>query len=168
MARLRERRGYRSRLGKMLGAASALITLALRPRMFRVMANIDGEIARVATPMLAVTNNPIGSDRHWSVQHRLDGGVLGYYALSSFSLKDLGKLALGYLRNRLHDDDIVESRTVQNIKLRRLAQRGVRRGLQKRARLTASMDGEIVRLANPVVITLRKRCLSLLAHEAGR
>ncbi len=165
MARLRERRGYRSRIGKMIGAAAALFALALKPPVVRVMARIDGESQRIVSPMLAVTNNPVGSDKHWSVQHRLDGGVLGFYALNEFSLKTIAKLMLKSLTSRNQDDGVISQKTVQSVKLRRAARSGMSKRLtNRRPRITASIDGEVIRLTSPISISIRPRCLSVLAR----
>jgi diacylglycerol kinase family enzyme len=166
MAKLRERFGYRNRVGKMMGAARALATLAVRPKLVRVNISLDGEITRVSSPMVVVTNNPIGSDKHWSVQHRLDGGVLGYYMLSEISFRALWRLARGYLRNRLHDDDIIENRVVRTLKLRRRPRRDTSRlGLIKRRKgILASLDGEVVVLDNPVSVRVRPKSLKMLTR----
>lgn len=165
MARLREKLGYRSRAGKMLGAARALALLAMRPKLVRVNVLLDGEKVRVSSPMLVITNNPIGSDRHWSVQHRLDGGKLGYYVLSDYSLRTLILLARSYLKNRLHDDEIVENRTVQKLLLKRRPKsfgRSYNR-YKMRKGIISSMDGEVVVLKNPVSVRILPKSLSVLA-----
>jgi diacylglycerol kinase family enzyme len=165
MAKLREKLGYKSRAGKMMGAARALAVLALRAKTVRVNVSVDGEIMRVSSPMVAVTNNPIGSDKHWSVQHRLDGGQLGYYVLNQYSLRALMRLARGYMRNRLHDDDIVENRVAKTLKIRRRPRRSTGRFgfFKQRKGILASMDGEVVLLENPVTVTIKPRCLNVLA-----
>jgi diacylglycerol kinase family enzyme len=167
MAKLREKVGYRSRLGKMLGAARSLAILAMRPRMVRVNVLIDGEHLRVSAPLVAITNNPIGSDKHWSLQHRLDGGVLGYYALSDLSLPGLLRLAKAYMRNRLHDDDIVENRITQKVVLkRRPLSLGVRYNRHKmRKGILSSLDGEVTVLKNPVIIRILPKNLRVLAVQ---
>jgi diacylglycerol kinase family enzyme len=165
MAKLREKLGYKSRASKMLGAVRALVILTLRSKMVRVNISADGEIMRVKSPMVAITNNPIGSDKHWSVQHRLDSGKLGYYALNQYSLRALFRLARGYLRNRLHDDEIIESRTATTLKIRRRPRRTTGRPgfFKQRKGILASIDGEVVLLENPVTITIKPRCLNVLA-----
>jgi diacylglycerol kinase family enzyme len=159
MAKLREKLGYRSRIGKMMGAARALVTLAARPKLVRINVELDGETLKVSSPMVAITNNPIGSDKHWSVQHRLDGGVLGYYALSDTSLRALLRLARGYLRNRLHDDEIVDNRTAHEVLIKR---RPRKINFKRRKGILASMDGEVVVLNNPVQISMKRAALKVL------
>jgi diacylglycerol kinase family enzyme len=164
MAKLRERFGYRNRVSKMIGAARALVTLAVRPKMVRVNVSLDGEITRVSSPMVVITNNPIGSDKHWSLQHRLDGGVLGYYVLSEISMRALWRLARGYLRNRLHDDEIIENRIVRSLKIRRRPRRtNSRMAMFKRRKgILASLDGEVAVLDNPVSVQIRPQALRML------
>jgi diacylglycerol kinase family enzyme len=165
MAKLREKYGYKSRASKMLGAARALVVLAMRTKMVRVNVSADGEMLRVSSPMVAITNNPIGSDKHWSVQHRLDSGKLGIYVLNQYSLRALVRLARGYMRNRLHDDDIVENRVAQTLKIRRRPRRAAGRlgFFKQRKGILASMDGEVVLLDNPVTVTIKPKCLKVLA-----
>jgi diacylglycerol kinase family enzyme len=165
MAKLREKMGYRNRLGKMMGAARALTILAMRTKLVRVNVSADGEMLRVSSPLVAITNNPIGSDKHWSVQHRLDSGQLGYYVLNQYSLRALFKLARGYLRNRLNDDEIVENRVAKTLKIRRRPRRSAGRlgFFKQRKGILASMDGEVVLLENPVTVTIKPQCLNVLA-----
>lgn len=164
MAKLREKLGYGSRMGKMMGAGRALLMLAMRPKLVRVNVTLDGEVVKVSSPLVAITNNPIGSHRHWSVQHRLDGGRLGYYALTDFSMRMLLRLGLSYLRNRLHDDDIVDYRTATALQVKRRPR--VLNFKQRRA-ILASMDGEVVVLRNPVEIGMRRKALKVLALYHG-
>ncbi len=164
MGKIRERLGYTSRAGKMMNTARALLMLALRPKMVRGQVNLDGEEMRVSAPLLAITNNPIGSDKLWSVQHRLDSGVLGYYALTEFSLRTLLRLARDYMKNRIHDADIIDYRTAAAVTLNRFPSR-----IRKRSRrsVLASLDGEIVLLDNPVSVAIRPRALRVLGLGGG-
>ncbi|MBL8789996.1 MAG: hypothetical protein JNM45_05815 [Rhizobiales bacterium] len=164
MGKLREKLGYKSRAGKLFSTTRALFILAMRPRMVRGRVRLDGDDVKVSAPMLAVTNNPIGSDRHWSVQHRLDSGVLGYYALSEFSLRTLVRLARDYIRNRMHDAELIEHRTATKITLNRQYRR---LRLKRRKGILASLDGEIIVLDNPVTIGMKPKSLKVLALPAA-
>jgi diacylglycerol kinase family enzyme len=170
MAKIRERLGYRSRAGKMFGAARALLLLAMRPKLVRVNVEIENETLRVSAPLLAITNNPIGSATNWSIQHRLDRGILGYYALNEFSLRAVVRLARGYLRNRLHDDEIVENRVTKALTIKRRPRRiGGRLTLyKKRKGILASMDGEVTLLDNPVAVQILPKSLAVLTFDNRR
>lgn len=159
MGKIRERLGYKSRAGKIMSTARALLFLALRPTMVRGRITLDGEEMRVAAPLLAITNNPIGSDRLWSVQHRLDSGVLGYYALSEFSLRTLVRLARDYMKNRIHDADVVDHRTAVSVTLNR-PRRKI--SLRRNTGILASLDGEITVLNTPVNVGIRPKSLNVL------
>jgi diacylglycerol kinase family enzyme len=164
MARLREKLGYRSRMGKMMGAARAYLTLAMRPKLVRININIDGEELRVSAPFVAITNNPIDLNRSWSVQHRLDSGVLGYYAVSDISLRSLLRLARSYLKNRLNDDDIFENRIAKAMTIKR---RPRRIDFKKRKGILASIDGEVAVMGNPVSLGIKRGALRALSVRAA-
>lgn len=163
MGRLREKLGYKSRAGKLASTARALLALSLRPRLVRGRVKLDDTELLVASPMVAVTNNPIGSENLWSVQHRLDTGQLGYYALPEFSLGALLGLARDYMKNRLHDADIVDHRVATTVTLNRLS-RSFR--FSRRKGVLASLDGEIIVLDNPVRVGMKRKALKVLGRGA--
>lgn len=160
MARLRERIGYSSRLTKMFAAARALLVLAARPKTVRVILQADGPPRRVKTPVLVVSNNPLGAETDVSLPVSLNGGVLGLYVLEHFTLPALLRLALDYLANRVATNPAVNSETVSHVTIRkrrsRLQSRRLRRSLQ------ASMDGEMVLLESPVRIRIKPQSLRVL------
>jgi diacylglycerol kinase family enzyme len=168
MARLREKLGYRSRAGKIMGAARAYLMLAMRPKLVRVNVALDGEELRVSAPFVAITNNPIDINTSWSVQHRLDRGVLGYYAVSDISLRALLRLGHSYLRSRLHDDDMFENRITQALTIKRRPRRigGKLTLYKKRKSILASIDGEVALLDNPVNIAIKPGSLNVLSASA--
>lgn len=155
MARLREKIGYSSRLTKMLAAARALIVVAVRPKMVRVMMEHGGQTQRVKTPMLAVSNNPLGNEANPSLPVSLDGGTLGIYMLEQFSLSALLRLALDYLAGRIDANPAVNSDTAADVKISRRSRRGEKA-------LQASMDGEVLLLESPVHVRIKPKSLKVL------
>ena len=119
MARLRERIGYSSRLTKMFAAARALLMLAARPKTVRVILQADGPPRRVKTPVLVVSNNPLGAETNVSLPVSLNGGVLGLYVLEHFTLPALLRLALDYLANRVTANPAVNAETVSHVTIRK-------------------------------------------------
>ena len=163
MARLREKIGYSSRLTKMLAAARAFTLLAMRPRSVSVSLNADGAVRRVKTPLLIISNNPLGRDGHAALPLALNSGKLGLYVLNQFSLSSLFRLARDYLANRLIDNPAVEARIVGQVEIHRRPLGKTKKA--KKASLLSSMDGEVVLLESPVIVTIRTKALKILAVE---
>jgi len=160
MARLRERIGYSSRLTKMLAATRALIVLAARPKIVRVILQADGPPRRVKTPMLVVSNNQLGAASNVSLPVSLRGGVLGIYALEQYTLFALLRLALDYLADRLSSNSSVSTETATHVTIRSRQGRFSRK--KKRRSLLASLDGEVVLLDSPVRIRIKPQSLKVL------
>ena len=163
MARLREKIGYSSRMTKMLAAARAFALLAMKPKTVSVNLSADGAVRRVKTPLLIVSNNPLGRDGHAALPLALDGGKLGLYVLNQFSFSSLFRLARDYLANRLIDNPAVEAQIVGQVEIGRRPLGKARK--TKRASLLSSMDGEVVLLESPVNIVIRPKALKILAVE---
>lgn len=160
MARLRERIGYSSRLTKMWAAARALAVLVARPKMVRVSLQADGPPQRVKTPMLVISNNPLGAEANVSLPVSLDAATLGLYTLDKFSLPALLRLALDYLAGRMKNNPAVTAETVSHVTIRKRRGRFSRRG--KPRSLQASMDGEVLLLQSPVRIRIKPKSLKVL------
>ena len=165
MAKLRERIGYRSRLTKMLGSARAFLVLAMRPKLVRAELQLDGVPIHYATPLLAITNNPIGAPGKWSLQESMDSGILGIYALPALSTSALLRLAKAYLANAPLDEQVIEKRTAKEVAVRHSAGR-LNRAFNRRRTprsMLASIDGEVALLDQPVTFQIRHRCLKILS-----
>lgn len=161
MARLRERMGYSSRFTKMLAGARAMIVVALYPKSVRVDVDEDGTIENVTTPLLIASNNLLGAPQNPSLPQRLDGGELGLYTLKQVSLGTILRLARDYLSGRLDANPEISMRTAKSLTITRRPSRLP--GHKQRKAILSSMDGEVVVLKNPVSITLKPRCLKVLA-----
>lgn len=161
MARLREKIGYSSRLTKMFAAARAFLVLMMRPKTVRVLVEADGVRQRVKTPLLIVSNNPLGRSGHAALPERLDSGKLGLYVLDEFTLPRLFLLARDYLADRLHDNPTVDARTVEQVTISH--RKFGRSNKAKPGALLSSMDGEVVLLETPVAVTIKPRALKILA-----
>jgi diacylglycerol kinase family enzyme len=165
MARLRERIGYSSRLTKMLAAARAVIVLAARPKMVRVLVDADGEMRRVRTPLLIISNNPLGRSDRPALPVSLEAGVVGLYALERFSVANVIRLGLDYLGNRIGRSPVVDARTAAKVVIARASRRLLRRTRKARG-LLASMDGEVLVIDSPVTVTVKPKALRVLARSS--
>ena len=165
MARLRERIGYSSRFTKMLAAARAVIVLAARPKMVRVLVDADGDLRRVKTPLLIISNNPLGRDNKPALPVSLEAGVVGLYSLERFSISNLIRLGLDYLANRIGNSPVVDARTASKVVVARASRRLLRRTRKVRG-LLASMDGEVLVIDSPVTVTVKPKALRVLARSS--
>jgi diacylglycerol kinase family enzyme len=163
MARLRERIGYSSRFTKLWATARALLMLAARPKIVRVILQADGPPRRVKTPVLVVSNNPLGAPTNERLPVSLQDGVLGLYVLEHFSLPKLLHLALDYLANRVTANPAVTAETVSHVTIRKRRSRFEHK--RRRRSLQAAMDGEMVLMESPVRIRIRPISLRVLMPE---
>lgn len=161
MARLRERIGYSSRFTKMLAAARAFSYLAIRPKTVRVWLTAEDVTGRIKTPLLIVSNNPLGRSGHAVLPLSLSSGKLGLYVVDEFSLLHILRMAKDYLAGRLIDNPTVTARIADEVKIDSLRRQKARQ-LKPKA-IVASMDGEVVLLNFPVTISIKKEALNVLA-----
>lgn len=156
MVRLRERLGYSSRLTKILAATRATIAVLLNPRSQRLGLTIDGEQVELKTPGLIVSNNAY-ENAAMLKQARLDGGVLGLYALAPMSLVAYLRLAIDVLRGRWQDNVHVTERRGRHVRLVR--HRRLRRDSRS---IKATLDGELTLFRLPLVIKTQPAALRML------
>lgn len=160
MVRIRERLGYRSRLTKILAAARATVAVLLNPRSLRLGLTLDGEQAELRTPGLIVSNNPY-ENATMLKQARLDGGVLGVYALAPMALPAYLRLAFDVLRGRWQDNVNVTEMRAKRVRLVR--HRRLRRDSRS---IQATLDGELTLLSLPLIIESEPAALTLLVPRA--
>lgn len=101
MGRIRERIGYSSRFTKMLAGVRAFLLLAARPKLVRVIVDADGEVRRVKSPLLVISNNPLEGGEKPTLPASLEDGLVGIYALGPLSFGSVFRLGLDYLANRV-------------------------------------------------------------------
>lgn len=156
MVRLRERLGYSSRITKILAAARATIAVLLNPRSQRLGLTIDGEQVELKTPGLIISNNAY-ENAAMLKQARLDGGVLGLYALGPMPLAAYLRLAIDVLRGRWQDNVNVTEMRGRHVRLVR--HRRLRRDSRS---IQATLDGELTLLRLPLVIESEPAALDML------
>lgn len=164
MGRIREKIGYSSRLTKMLAGVRAFLLLAARPKLVRVIVDADGEVRRVKSPLLVISNNPLEGGEKPTLPASLEDGVVGIYALGPLSFGRVFRLGLDYLANRVVKNPAVEARTAGKVTVARTGWRQ-RRKISKG--LLVTMDGEVMVLENPVTITIKPKSLTVLSPAAA-
>ena len=154
VVRIRERIGYRSRITKMISGLLAILAVLARPRPVRLISIESGVFTRLRIPALAISNNIYRSDRP-GIPVRLDGGMLGVYAVSAWRWRDYVRIALATLRGTWKEDDMVEARATKAIRLMPMRRRGG-------GKIQASVDGELEFLDFPIEIANEPGALRMI------
>jgi diacylglycerol kinase family enzyme len=163
MVRIRSRMRYGSRWGKIRASVQATWTALLRPALLRADITVgDGERFSVATAALVITNDPLGGG-HLPYPDDPQAGMLGLYVSRSRHWADLLELTAQVLFGRINDSPLLERRLAEEVTI------VLRR--RRTDRVRASIDGEIVVLASPIVARIRRGGLRVLVpmpdEEAG-
>jgi diacylglycerol kinase family enzyme len=158
MAKLRERIGYRSRLTKILASARAMVTILLNMRTVHLHTEKDGVFHDLKAPMVVISNNRLGDGAKFFLQGSLEDGELGVYVLHDTSLRNMFKLARAYLSGSKPAEDAFDVSVAESIVITPRS-----RLRRRKKRITASIDGEIVKLRAPLTVRVEPRQLSVLA-----
>lgn len=158
VVKLREKIGYRSRVTKMLSGVAALLGVLSRPRPVRLIGMVDGQLVKLKLPALSVSNNIFRDDRP-AIADRLDGGTLGVYMITARRWRDYLRLMLAALRGTWKDDDMVDARPAQTVRIetRRFAGQ----------KILASIDGELTYLEAPVELVIDPGALRMVVPRAA-
>ena len=160
MVRIREKLGYSSRLTKILAAARATLAVLRTRRSLRLGLAIDGEQVEIRTPGLIISNNAY-ENAMMLKQARLDGGVLGLYALAPMSLLAFLRLAFDVLRGRWQDNVNVKEMRGRRVRLTR------HRRLRRHGRsIKATLDGELTLFDLPLTVESQPAALNMLLPRA--
>ena len=158
LVRIRENMSYGSRVGKMLASLRAIGAAAVNPPEFSAEIGSENGVETRRVAGIAVSNNPLGSDRVPYAQG-LDGAVLGVYVASPLSTWALVKLASDVFRGTWRASPMVSEEEVAEVTLH-FPQR--KRGAQ------AVIDGELIRLERLVTLKVHPQGLRVvLPKKAG-
>ena len=152
MVRMREDFAYGSRLGKMFASTRAVLATLRSLPMVDVELDIDGEVRRVSTPAIAISNNVYG-EGHLPFADNPRGGVLGVYVCETRDIGAVTRLTF----------DILIGKWRTNPSLRVYAARKVvveYHGAKKRDRSVC--DGELRDLAETSEIVVHAKALRVL------
>lgn len=153
MVAVRETIEYRSRLGKLMATARALVRVLQRPPRMRLRAEIDGRAVALVTPALIVSNNVYGAD-HLPYADVLDEGVLGIYMCRPRSRADLAQLTFDAMLGRWRENGQVAMTRAKSVVIER-------RGAPRRP-IAATVDGELASFTNPISVSIRPLALTVL------
>ena len=153
LARTREAvRGHGPVQAALRFARKAMLLLWRYP-YHRMRIRLDGELMKVETRALVITNNPIRSIvRPYPSRDRLDSGLLGLYGVRQGSLWGLPRLAL-----RLMQGDWAQDPRIFQQQARALCVE-----TRHEHELVVMNDGERLRLKTPLVYSIRPGALQVL------
>ena len=153
LIRVRERRAYGSRLGKIWASIHAWWIVLRQPRLLSARLDIDGEILERRTAAILISNNALG-DGHLPYADDLRQGQLGAYIAKARRWPDLLQLTAQITLGTISGTPLLESWTARSIEI-----------TLPNGPTTASVDGELVGLETPLRLTVRRRALTVLRPE---
>lgn len=150
MIRIRERLSYGSRIGKIWASIQAWWMAVRQPPRLVASIRADGQRFERRTAAILVTNNPWG-EGHLPYADDLRQGKLGLYVTTSRRWQDLLQLTARMTLGEIAENPLLENWEAEEVEID-----------LPRARINASVDGEIVSLQTPLRIAVRRRGLSVL------
>lgn len=150
LIRVRERRTYGSRLGKIWASAYAWWIVLRQPRLLAAHLTIDGERVERRTAAILISNNALG-DGHLPYADDLSQGRLGAYIATARRWPDLLQLTAQITLGTISETPLLESWTAKSVEIALL-----------NSPVTASVDGELVGLETPLRLTVMRRGLTVL------
>ena len=150
LIRLRARRRFTSRAGKMLASLQAGLAALLRPPRLAAALAVDGREIVVRAAGIGITNNLLGEGYRLPYAQRPDGGTLGVYVTRGRRRRDLARLALGALLGRWESNAQVEVHHGREVRLRLLAHH---------RRFGCAIDGELAELSTVTHLRIRPGAL---------
>jgi diacylglycerol kinase family enzyme len=152
LIRLRERREFASRLGKVRASFQAGVDAFLRPPRIRVDLTLDGTPSQVVTSSIGITNNLFG-EGHMPYTDTPDEGVLGVYVTRAKRRRDLAKFVVNMAIGRWRANDQVDIRTAREVTLKISS---------SHRRFGCAIDGELCDLAPQTTLRILPGALKVL------
>lgn len=153
LIRLREKKRFDSRYGKMLASLQAGFATFLRPPRLAAALTLDGRDFVVRTSGIGITSNLLGEGYRLPYAARPDGGVLGVYVTRARRRRDLALFALGALFGRWRRNAHVDVYQAREATLRLVAHH---------RRFGCAMDGELAELGTVTQLRILPGALKVL------
>ena len=153
LIRLREKKSFASRYGKMLASLQAGFAAFLRPPRLAAALTLDGREIVVRASGIGITNNLLGEGYRLPYAARPDGGVLGVYVTRARRRRDLALFALGALFGRWRRNAHVDVHQAKEATLRLVAHH---------RRFGCAMDGELAELGTETRLRILPGALKVL------
>ncbi|MCX7062896.1 MAG: diacylglycerol kinase family protein [Gammaproteobacteria bacterium] len=158
---LEDREAFKARFGRsrLVAMLSGLISFLRERRQLTLEIEIEGEIRKVRTPTLFVGNNALQLTQIGIA----DAEALGRGRLVAIALKPVSSLAMAGLLLRGAFGRLGAADQVISFPLRTLT---IRPPGRRRRRFKVAMDGEVTRLASPLVFRVSPEPLLLMVPAA--
>lgn len=144
---------YRSRVGKMVASARAMLEALSRPLEFEVEIQTRNGTETRRAMAISVSNNPI-AEGHVPYADKIDLGVLGVYVVAPMPMGEVARLVASVMLGRWKSHPLVTASEVQQVTLR-FARR--KRSAQ------AVIDGELIPLQSKVELKVLAGALQVVA-----
>ena len=152
MIRLREAAGMQSRVLKKLAAVRAWFRAFRRPRLRAYRVSLDGERAILRASSLIMTNNLLEEGLGQLPYQALpDSNLIALYHTAARHRGELATLSLAALAGQWQSNPQMQMRTAREVELETTSNR-----------FTLSVDGELVRLREPLRITSLPQALAIV------
>lgn len=153
LIRLRQKKSFGSRLGKMRASVAAGLSTFFRPPRLVAALGVDGREFTVRTAGIGITNNLIGEGYRLPYAARPDGGVLGVYVTRAARRRDLARMLFGVLLGRWQRNEHVDVFEAREVTLRLLAHH---------RRFGCAIDGELSPLSTVTRLAVLPGALKVL------
>lgn len=155
LIRLREKRSFASRLGKIRASMQAALDAVLRPPRMRVGLAFNGQEMTVVTSGIGITNNLFG-EGHLPFTDTPDGGVLGIYVTRARSRSELMRFFANMALGRWEANTQVDIHQTKQVRI----------DMPKRhKRFGCAMDGELCELGTRTVVRIHPGALKVVVPE---
>lgn len=152
LIRLREKRLFRSRLGKIWASLRAGVNALFRPPRLKLKLVIDETSIVTTTAAVGISNNLFG-EGHLPYADDPDGGVLGVYVTSARRRRDLLHFVVKMARGRWKTNRQVEIYQAKEVTLTLLS---------RQRRFGCAIDGELCDLEDRTILRTHPGALKVL------
>ncbi|AXS40219.1 diacylglycerol kinase family protein [Breoghania sp. L-A4] len=153
LLRQRETMTHRSRAGKIFAGMKAFWLTVRAPSRLELALQLDDEERARPSSAIVVSNNPFGPG-HMPYPDEITTGKLGVYVCHSFDPPALVRLGADAMLGRLDENPDIEACLSERLTLTAMG--------RKRSRITASVDGELVKVALPAKVTILRGYLDVM------
>ena len=157
LIRLRRKKAFGSRPGKMWASLQAGLAAFLKPPRLEAVLEIDGRELSVRTSGIGITNNLLGEGYRLPYAARPDGGVIGVYITRAQRRRDLARFLLGAAIGRWKRNAHVDIHEAREVTLRLVAHH---------RRFGCALDGELAELGNVTHLRIMPGALKVLVPAA--
>ncbi len=159
LVKQRETMAHSSRMGKILAGIKAFWLTVRAPSRLELALHLDDEKRARPSSAIVVSNNPFGPG-HMPYPDDVTSGKLGVYVSHSFDPPALVRLGADAMLGRLDENPDIEAFLSDRATLTAMG--------RKRSKITASIDGELVKVSLPARIEILRGYLDVMVPASDR